>query len=185
VVSAILATVTGLAYALAFRPRVIADQAGLAVQNPFRDHRVPWPAIQAVDARDWVQVHYSSQNGTASSASSKSISCWALYVSSRSKRQAARPPRSRGRLVPSARVWGGFGDDPGHAQDSRLPEEAKYLASLPVANAIAVRLDARARKERARAAQPGSPGTVTERWAWPRLAAVAVPALALLIIVLV
>jgi Bacterial PH domain len=185
VVAAILATVTGLAYALAFRPRVIADQAGLAVQNPFRDHRIPWTAIQAVDARDWVQVHYSGQDATPSSASGTSVSCWALYVSARSKRKAARPPRSRGWLVPSARAWDGLNGDPGYAQDSRLPEEAKYLASLPVANAIAVRLDARARKERARAAPSRSPGPVTARWAWPPLAAVAVPALALLIIALV
>jgi Bacterial PH domain len=185
VVSAILATVTGLAYALALRPRVVADRAGLAVQNPFRDHRVPWTAIQAVDARDWVQVHYAEQAGTPSSASGQSISCWALYVSARSKRKAARPPRSRGWLVPPARVWGGFSDEQGYAQDSRLPEEAKYLASLPVANAIAVRLDARARKERARAAQSSSTGPVTARWAWPPLAAVTVPALALLIIALV
>ena len=42
VVTGILATVTGLAYALALRPRVIAHQAGLTIVNPFRDHRVPW-----------------------------------------------------------------------------------------------------------------------------------------------
>ena len=58
VVSAILATVTGLAYALALRPRVIAEPAGLMIVNPFRDHRVPWAAIQAVDVGDWVRVHY-------------------------------------------------------------------------------------------------------------------------------
>ena len=182
VVSAILATVTGLAYALAFRPRVIADQDGLVIENPFRDHHVPWTAIQAVDARDWVQVHYAGETGAPSSASGTSIFCWALYVSARSKRKAARPPRSRGWLVPPARIWGGLGDDPGNAQDSRLPEEAKRLASLPVAEAIAARLDARARKERARATRGGP---VTARWAWPSLAAVAVPALALLIITLV
>jgi Bacterial PH domain len=185
VVSAILATVTGLAYALAFRPRVIADRAGLTIANPFRDHRVPWTAIQTVDSGDWVQVHYSGDADAASSASGQSISCWALYVSARAKRQAARPPRSRQRLGPFARTWGGIGDAPGYAQDSRLPEEAKYLASLPVAKAIALRLDARARKERARAAQSGSPGPVTARWAWPPVAAVTVPALALLIVLLV
>ena len=45
VVSAILVAITGLAYALALRPRVIAEPAGLTIVNPFRDHHVPWAAI--------------------------------------------------------------------------------------------------------------------------------------------
>jgi hypothetical protein len=167
VVSAILATVTGLAYALALRPRVIVEQAGLTIVNPFRDHRVPWTAIQAVDAGEWVRVH----------SGSKTISCWALYVSARAKRRGARgaPPRSHG-----------FGRA---SETARLPAEAAYLASLPVAKAIATRLDARAARERDRAwrddcAPAGPPGSVTVRWAWAPVAAVALPALALLVIVL-
>ena len=183
VVLAILATVTGLAYALALRPRVIAGQAGLVIENPFRDYRVPWGAIQTVDADNWVQVHYSGPTATRSSASGESVSCWALYVSARAKRRDARPPRRpRERLAPPARGGGRLSPDPGYADDSRLPDEAKYLASLPLAKAIAARLDARARRERARATRAGP---VTARWAWSALAAVAVPALALLIIALV
>jgi hypothetical protein len=164
VVSAILATVTGLAYALALRPRVIVEPAGLTIVNPFRDHRVPWTAIQAVDARDWVRVH----------SGSKTISCWALYVSARAKRRDARgAPRRSGPASGSG----------------RLPAEARYLASLPVAKAIATRLDARAAKERRRVRPPdcahaGPLGQVTVRWAWAPVAAVALPALALLVIVL-
>lgn len=180
VVLALLATVTGLAYALALRPRVIAERVGLVIVNPFRDHHVPWGVIQTVDTGEWVQVHYSGATGTRTSASGKSISCWALYVSARAKRKAARgTPRPRGGRF---RPMGMLGEGKGYAQDSRLPEEAKYLASLPVAKAIAVRLDARAGRERARAEHTGP---VTARWTWPPLAAVAVPALALLIIVLV
>ncbi len=188
VVSAILATVTGLAYAVALRPRVIADRAGLVIMNPFRDHHVPWGAIQTVDAGDWVRVHYAldgDASGVRSSAASRSISCWALYVSARTKRKAARPPRPRsGWLRPA--LPGDTGGEPGHAQDSRLPEEAKYLASLPTAMAIATRLDARAARERARR-KPDSQtqqNPVTARWAWPAIAAVLLPALALLITVL-
>ena len=94
VVSAILLTVTGLIYALALRPRVIAGPDGLTIVNPFRDHHVPWTAIQAVDTGDWVRVHY-APGGTAvgpaappSSSASQAISCWALYVSARVKRRA-------------------------------------------------------------------------------------------------
>jgi len=188
VVAGILATVTGLAYALALRPRVIADPVGLAIVNPFRDHRVPWSAIQTVDTGDWVRVQYAlhaDAPGAQTSAAGKSISCWALYVSARTKRKAARPPGPRrGWLRPS--LPGGLDEDTGHAGDSRLPEEAKYLASLPSAKAIAARLDARAAKVHARAEHTGAEHTcpVTVRWAWPPLVAVTVPALALLVIAL-
>lgn len=187
VVSAILVTITGLAYALALRPRVIAESSGLTVVNPFRDHHVPWAVIQAVDTGDWVRVHY-APGGTAASASSavsKVVSCWALYVSARSKRKAARPaPRPRsGMLRPlPASV---FATPPPQQDYSRLPDEAKYLASLPPANAIAARLDTRAARERARPAQAGAENhPVTARWAWAPAAAVGLPALALLIVVL-
>jgi Bacterial PH domain len=188
VVAGILAAVTGLAYALALRPRVIADHVGLAIVNPFRDHRVLWSAIQTVDTGDWVRVHYAlhaDAPGAQTSAAGKSISCWALYVSAWTKRKAARPPRPRrGWLRPS--LPGGLDEQTGCAGGSRLPEEAKYLASLPSAKAIAARLDARAAKARARPEHTGAEHAcpVTARWAWPPLAAVTAPALALLIIAL-
>jgi Bacterial PH domain len=186
VVCAILAVITGFAYALALRPRVVAEPAGLVIVNPFRDHHVPWGAVQTVDTGDWVRVNYTvdeSAPGARSSATGKSISCWALYLSARAKRKAARPTAYRFPLMSRrASPPGGLGGQPGYATDSRLPEEAKYLASLPVAKAIAARLDARAAKQRARGS---SVGPVTARWAWFPLAAVAVPALALLIIALV
>jgi hypothetical protein len=213
VVSAILVTITGLAYALALRPRVIAEPSGLTIVNPFRDHRVPWAAIQAVDTGDWVRVHYAPGEAAAdpprpaaasppSSAASKAVSCWALYVSARTKHRAARAgpvgapgfarPAMRPRTRPVARsgMLAAAGQEPGYAERSRLPEEARYLASLPAAKAIAVRLDTRAGRERARPRQadpgPASPenAPVTARWAWPSAAAIALPALALLIAVL-
>ena len=171
VVSAILAAVTGLAYALALRPRVIAEPAGLMIVNPFRDHLVPWAAIQAVDVGDWVQVHYAG----------RTVLCWALYLSARAKRREAR-------RVPARSGGGVFGRA---SETARMPAEAAYLASLPVAKAIANRLDARAAKERARvwpagpdSAQAGPPGPATVRWAWAPVAAVLVPVLALLVIAL-
>jgi Bacterial PH domain len=183
VVAVILATVTGLAYALALRPRVIAERAGLIVVNPFRDHHVPWAAIQAVDTGDWVRVHCArGQNMTRGSGPpGQVICCWALYISARTKRKAARPVRSR----PSLMLPGRSGPEQGFGESSRLPEEARYLASLPVAKAIAVRLDTRASRERTRVGRSLPAGPVTARWAWPPIAAVALPALVLLIVVLV
>jgi Bacterial PH domain len=194
VISAVLATITGVIYALAFRPRVIAGQAGLVIVNPFRDHQVPWAAVQAVDSGDWVRVHYAAAPGAPSSADAKAITCWALYVSARTKRRAARaalpPPRRRSRrpvtLVPWLPNPPSYQGSGGSADTGRLPEEAKYLTSLPAAKAIAVSLDTRARKERTRAksAPSAPPDPVTARWAWLSLAAVTLPALALLIILL-
>jgi hypothetical protein len=214
VVSAILVTITGLAYALALRPRVIAEPSGLTIVNPFRDHHVPWAAIQAVDTGNWVRVHYARGEAAADppgpaaasprrSAASKAISCWALYISARTKRRAARAgpmgapgftrpamrPRTR-RVLARSGMLAAAGQEPGYAENSRLPEEARYLASLPAAKAIAVRLDTRAGRERARPRQadpgPAAPenAPVTARWAWPPAAAMALPALALLIAVL-
>ena len=218
VVSAILLTITGLAYALALRPRVIAEPSGLTIVNPFRDRHVPWAAIQAVDTGEWVRVHYApaaAEPAAASgpgSADSDTISCWALYVSARAKRKAARaaPAAAPGFARAAARprrtlsLSGNFatvadrlataGQPSGDAGNSRLPDEARYLASLPAAKAIAVRLDKRADRERARrgpgvagipggAGTPGGAGvTVTARWAWLPLAAVLVSALLLLVV---
>src|SRR5208282_3621739 len=81
-VSAILVTVTGLAYALALRPRVIAEPAGLTIVNPFRDYHVPWAAIQAVDTREWVQVHYAPAEPAPASSTASPASIAARPVSS-------------------------------------------------------------------------------------------------------
>jgi len=190
VVTAILMTVTGLAYALALRPKVAADETGVTVVNPFRLHHVPWSLIQAVDTGDWVRIHYAPAGGAPSSAKAKVVYCWALYVSARTKRKTARltrrperygMPRQGGLFRFQTPGW--LAGQQGNAEDSRLPEEARYLASLPVTKAIAVRLDTRAEKERARAAD-AAPAGVTARWMWLPAAAIAVPALALLIIAL-
>ena len=187
VVTAILVTVTGLAYVLALRPKVIASETGITVVNPFRDHQIPWGMIQAVDTGDWVRVHYApagvAQGGEPrSSASARTVYCWALYVSARSKRRSRRvAPRPRRAGLFRSPAW--LGGEPGYGGQPRLPEEARHLASLPVSKAIAVRLDTRAGKDRARVAEADA-GEVTARWAWLAIAAAVVPALVLLIVAL-
>ena len=194
VIDAIVLLVTGFAYALALRPRVIADQAGLTIVNPFRDHHVPWAVIQGVDTGDWVKVHHTRDGSpvTAIDVPGKAIECWALYLSARTKRKEARPGPAPTRSGVFS-VFGGTGPQ-GSDGMSRMPTEARYLASLPPARAIAVTLDNRVEKERARARKASSardhpgpssaPGPVTARWAWFPLAAIAVPALALVIVLL-
>ena len=179
--SAILLLVTGLMYTLALRPRVVADGAGVTVVNPFRVHRVPWRLITSVDTGEWVRVHYRDGAGEAGGPgpADRILHCWALYVSSRARRKIARGPvRPRRGLLTR-----GFGAPP--EENSRLPEEARYLASLPVTKAVAIRLDTRAERERARG--PAGAGEavlppVAASWSWFALAATVVPALVLLVV---
>jgi len=179
--AAVLLLVTGVAYTLALRPKVIEDGDGLTVVNPFRVHRLPWPAIESVDTGEWVRVRYAQPGATP-----RAVHCWALYVSTRARRKLAvgapapaGVPRGLRGLV-AAGPAGGYGQP-----SSRLPEEALRLASLPVSAAIAVRLDLRAEKERKRAAANGAEAaTATAGWSWTAVAAVAVPALTLLAVAL-
>jgi len=252
VVGAILLFVTGLAYTLALRPRVVIAGDGLTVVNPYRTHFVPWRLITFVDTGEWVRIHYTpasdgepadgtvasgagtsgagtsgagtsgagtsgagtSGAGTsgagagrsfgaapdpgasgASSAGGKTVHCWALYVSGRARRKiAAGPPRPREQrgLLGLGRGRGVYGlaaaADTAGAQASRLPEEARYLASLPPAKAMAVRLDSTADRERARAAGRATDNSKNQSssatWSWPALAAVVIPALVLLALAL-
>jgi hypothetical protein len=202
VLAAVLLLVTGAAYTLALRPKVVIGDDAVTVVNPYRTHVVPWRLITAVDTGEWVRVHYTpgaaagpaagfGRGAAASSAGGKTVHCWALYVSTRARRKiAAGPPRPRDPLARGprgfGRGWGTAGGSTGpggSGASSRLPDEARYLASLPPAKAMAVRLDARADKERA----AGAGDAATEAraaWAWPALAAVGVPAVVLLAIVL-
>jgi len=168
---AVMLAVTGAVYALALRPRVVADEDGIAVLNPFRDHRVPWTTVRDVYTAEWVLVR------AAGTAGDKTICCWALYVSARSRRAANAPPR-KSRAMSRLR---GVATEPGTGISPRLPPQAQYLASMPPARAIAARLDSRAEKARAR---DGSAARVTVTWAWFPIAAVAVPAVALVVVLL-
>jgi hypothetical protein len=188
--AAVLLLVTGVAYTLAARPKVIEDGDGLTVVNPFRVHRLPWPTIDSVDTGEWVRVRYAARaapgEAAGTQATSRVVRCWALYVSTRARRKLAVGP-AVGASVPR-RLRGLVAATPagGYAQpSSRLPEEALRLASLPVSAAIAARLDTRAEKERKRAqANAAEASTATAAWSWPAVATVAVPALLLLAVAL-
>jgi hypothetical protein len=197
VVSAVLLLVTGLMYTLALRPCVVISEHGLTVRNPFRSHDIPWPLIHAVDTGEWVRVHYAAGSRddaadpdsvapTVSSAGDKTVHCWALYVSARARRKMAsgapRPRQARRR-----RGLSGYMDEAARSGPSaRMPEEARYLASLPVAKAMATRLDSQAQRERAKAKRASSavaaPLVARARWTWPDIAVVAIPALIMLIV---
>jgi hypothetical protein len=216
VVSAILLLVTGLAYTLALRPKVLVSGDGLTVLNPYRTHRIPWKLIHTVDTGEWVQIHYAANSAnaagggpdsaaggvgygrpagsgagssTGSSAGDKTVLCWALYVSARAKHKISQINRLGHEAQVTSRASRAAESVGYRRATGAMPDEARYLASLPVAKAFAVRLDSRAARERAKAdngsAQPGEPtaaAAATSRWAWPALAAVVIPAVILLVV---
>ena len=148
VVTAILVAVTGVAYACALRPRVIASGAGLVVKNPVRDHRIPWGAVAAVDVGDWVRVHCAPGPGAASG---KTIDCWALFAPARYRRKTRRTARTRA-----------------FAASSKVSDEARSLMSMTAVQAMARQMDERARRERAAGAAGGAPPPAGRGRPWRR-----------------
>ncbi len=94
----IVLVITSLMYACCLRPRVAADADGVSVQNPLRDYRVPWGAIEGIYLGDSVELQCSRQPPR----DGKTVYCWALYSSRRSRIKASisSDPKSGRRGVP-------------------------------------------------------------------------------------
>lgn len=183
-----LAAITGLAYATALRPRVIADDDGLRIRNPFRDHRIGWGGISAVYLGDSVELSCARP----APRQDKTIYCWALY-SGRRSRLRARLRAERNRTRGPGSGFGGFGAFGGYgltsaasassvsSVSSRAPAEARELASQDTVQVMATQIGRRSADERER----GAPAAVLEStWAWWPLAFVVIPAAALLGLIL-
>jgi hypothetical protein len=221
VAAATVLGITGIVYACAWRPKIVADSAGISVINPVRDHRVPWAAVIKVDVVNAVRVHCTPVPGAARG---KVLYSWAVQSSPRSarkatlRRQAANQPRAR--LTPRPRS---LQPPPGTAPKyGEMPDAAREALDRSSVEFTAGRLSERAQhaaQAAARAAsphlpadqpagRPGEPGAgqaaaaagtraeggsppaaaadpVTAQWAWLPIAAMTVPLLLLLLVVLV
>lgn len=172
-VSLVVLIITGVAYACGLRPRVIADDRGLTVINPIREWHLPWSSLRAVDVRDWVRFTCAGR--------SRPVESWALFATARVKRNY----RERAHTYVSR-----------NPAIQRLSDETQQLMSQPevviIANRIEARLHAqeataqRAQKAAAKAGQvlPADESGVTAQWAWLSIAAVLLPALALVLTLL-
>ncbi len=167
--------ITGIVYACAYRPKIVADSAGISLINPVRDHRVPWAAVVKVDVVNAVRVQCTPAPGAARG---KVLYSWAVQSSPRSarraglRREAASQPR--GRLTPRPRSLQPppGAPPPGVPRYGEMPESAKEALDRSSAEFTAGRLSERAQHARqaaARAAaarlpadqdagQPGEPG---------------------------
>jgi hypothetical protein len=190
VAAALLLLVTGIAYVTAQRPRIIADDAGVTVRNPVRDHRIGWASVTKVDLADLLRVHCDWDPGAAGGKKHrKVISSWAVHYSRR--RQLAAEVRSR-RGPSSRRSSFGLPSGRGLGYGDMVPGPAT-ARSAPASSASTAEADAemivRLLSERATAA-PAAAVTgwlepLKSTWSPSAIAAVLIPALILLIVCLV
>lgn len=183
VTAVLLVAITGVVYGCALRPRIVADDDGITMANPLRDHTVPWRAVTRVDLGDTLRVHCVPAPGAARG---KVLHSWAL--------QSPRRSRMRGELR-ARRSAQRTGRD--SASYARLPDEARDVLAGTHAEFVARQLDERAARYRKQGAAPapggpaglgesgglgGTGGTAKVRWAWGRIAVMALPVLALIIV---
>ena len=166
IMAVLVVAITGLVYGCAFRPRIVAGAGGITIENPLRDHRVPWGTVEKVDAVHAVRVHCAPAPGTGKG---KIINSWAIQSSPRAARSAEYRSRRQARRLGSAPGYG------------RYPAEAQEALRRSLAEVTARQLDERVSREHGAGAAGGPPEA---RWAWAAIAAMAVPLLALIVVVL-
>jgi Bacterial PH domain len=168
-IAATLVFVTGVVYACALRPRVTADPGGITVQNPLRDHRIPWGSVTAVDLKESVQVHCVKEPGAKHG---KVIHSWALYTQRRSRLRSELLKQGDRRRLPRSSF----------APDERASAEAQKIMRQPAAQIMATQLNDLVQQARDRGAAAG-PRVVS--WAWPAVAAIVIPGIVLILVITV
>jgi hypothetical protein len=160
-----LLALTAVIYACTVRPRVLADEEGILVLNPYQDHRIRWGALTGVYLGDSVEF------GCARPApqKEKTVYCWALYSGRRSRMKARmRADRERTRAYSSGAI-------------RRAQAEAQELARKDMVQLMAAEIGRRSTEARER----GVPDAVLQSsWAWWPLVYFLVPAALLLGLVL-
>jgi hypothetical protein len=185
VAAATLLLLTGVAYVTALRPRLIAADEGITVLNPLRDHRIPWRVVSNVDLGDLLRVR------CRSGKKEKVIGAWAVHYSRRrqmtsdlrARRAATRDVRGGSR---GASTTFGVAGPAEHTPEA----EAVRIARLFNERAAAAAGSATESVTAAGAAELGSERgehpaeRLVSTWSWPAVAALAMPALILLIVAL-
>jgi hypothetical protein len=197
--------VSGLVFACTAWPRVIADDAGVKVLNPFRVFTIPWGAVRGIYLADSVEF----QCARRPPKKDKTVFSWAL----------SSPRRARARAQLRAWQWdqGKRNRPTGYTQ---MPQAAQSLVRMTTAEIMARELAAMSDAARFKSVvedvdidvtsvqsddastgsdappsaedadrapdQAWSPAEVlSSAWAWPPVLAVLVPAVGLLITLLV
>ena len=196
VAAAILLLATGAAYVTAQRPRIIADEAGVTIRNPLRDHRIGWAGVARVDLAGLLRVHCEWGQHR------KVISAWAVPYSKRRQFAAEASARRQARYLSGRRSPLGFssggGRDlaygtPGPGSEASAAEaEAEKVARMLREHAAAVQAAAGTGVTAGTEAAPGSEATagteaastepLASTWSGRAIAALVIPALILLVV---
>ena len=193
---AIILLVTGVAYVAALRPRVIADDEAVTVRNPLRDVRVPWGAVTSIDLGDTLHVRYEPD---------RVVHSWAVQSSRRSRVRAQF--RTQFRQAQMARRTPGYGRMPEEARSrlskttgeiiviqlTSLLEEARRRAAVAeTPAAVGVPSEAPGAPPETVSAPTGTPGAPSAAaggpsgsWYWPAVAALALPAVLVVLAILI
>jgi Bacterial PH domain len=188
-----LLVVTGVVYVAAERPKIVADDDGLTIVNPFRDHRVSWAAVAGYDTTDLLRVRCvwttaaSEGNeagyGEAGGEKRRAIYSWAVHSSRR--RAIASELRAQTRGQRRSVSGGGFGGRGPFGGYGLPPDNAPPPKPLGLdADIVVGALTAQADKAKARAAEVAA-GPPVSAWSWSAIAAVLIPAILLVIVALV
>jgi Bacterial PH domain len=188
IAAALLLLGTGVAYATAQRPRIIADDDGVTIRNPLRDHRIGWAGVARVDLIDLLRVH--CDGGVPGDTKQKVISSWAVHYSRRRQfvaearaRRAARLRRP-GLRLPTGGRGPSYGTTP-PAQETSPEAEAEKIVRVLSERATAARAEAvwAGRTATGRVTAVAAwPVPLTSRWSVPAIAALVIPALIVLIV---
>jgi Bacterial PH domain len=186
-----LLVVTGVVYVTAQRPKLVADDDGLTIVNPFRDHRVGWTAIAGYDPTDLLRIRCQwpaaagAGDGGAAGQDKRAIYSWAVHSSRRRAiTNELRAQRRDRRSVGNRGSFGGRGPFGGYAPASAAAGEVPPPRPLGLdADIVIAALSAHADKARIEAADAPARPPVSA-WQWPAFAAIVIPALILLIAVL-
>ena len=172
-----LLLITGVMYATALRPRIIADDNGLTIVNPVREHRVGWPAVVGFDSTELLRVRcrWTAEDGTESDM--RAFYAWAVHSSRRRQVGAEMRAQRRARGSSSARGirFGGFGAAV-PSDDAPPPAPLGLDADVVVATLTDRVEQVRSDGADVRARRPAS------SWSWPAIAAILAPALLLAIV---
>jgi hypothetical protein len=169
VVAAVLLVITGVAFVAGFRPRLTADDTGLHVSNPLRNHRVPWGSVQSMELGDSLEIRCAWQDD---GPQRRKLYAWAVHSPRRSRLKTEL--RAQRKVRAEERRSETF---------SRMPEEARAAMTRTDAEHIYNSLQSRADRARAAGAQAGVPaGPPVSRWDWPAVAALLVPVVLLIVV---
>ncbi len=196
-----LLLITGVVYVTAQRPRVVAGPAGVTVLNPVTEHRIGWAAVAAAEPGELLRVRCEWPG--ADGPRQRVIQAWAVHSSRRreltAELRAQRQARRGAGGGLSGVLGGGFGGRGGLGRSDALGgpgglgQPGGFGAPSPAeTEPDPLRLDAgrvvttlTERAARARQAAPDERATApASSWNWAAVAAVIVPALALVVVVL-